>query len=47
MKKIAIITPALITGGAETMAVRLATNINQNKYHVKVFCLSKKNYTVL
>lgn len=47
MKKIAIITPALITGGAETMAVRLAININKNKYYVKVFCLSKKNNTAL
>ena len=47
MKKVAIITPALITGGAETMAVRLAVNINKNKYQVKVFCLMEKQNTSL
>lgn len=47
MKKIAIITPALVTGGAETMAVRLAVNINKNEYQVKVFCLSEKKNTTL
>lgn len=42
MKKVAIVTPGLITGGAETMAVRLAVNINKNEYQVKVFCLTEK-----
>lgn len=47
MKKVAIVTPGLITGGAETMAVRLAININKNEYQVKLFCLTEKKNTAL
>ncbi len=47
MKKVIIITPTLVTGGAEIMAVRLATNINLQKYEVKLICLSNKMGTVL
>jgi len=42
VKKVAIITPSLITGGAETMVVRLATNINREKFDVLVICLSAR-----
>lgn len=47
MKKAAIITPALLTGGAETMAVRLATNIDKKKYEIRVICLAPKMGTAL
>ena len=47
MKKAVIITPALFTGGAETMAVRLATNINPEKYAISVICLEEQRGTTL
>lgn len=47
MKKVVIITPTLLTGGAETMAVRLAVSINKKDYDVQMLCLSEKNNTAL
>ena len=39
--KIAMVVPELVTGGAETMAVRLACAIDKTKFHLKVICLGK------
>lgn len=47
MKKVAIIVSSLTIGGAETMVVRLAKNINKSRYAVQVICLSGKNGTGL
>lgn len=47
MKKVVIITPALFTGGAEIMAVRLAINIDKKEYDVQMLCLNEKNNTSL
>lgn len=46
-KRVVIITPTLMTGGAETMVVRLASNIDSAKYDVMVACLSKRMDTAL
>lgn len=40
-KRIAIITGSLETGGAETMVSRLVTNIDNDKFIVKLICISK------
>jgi len=47
MKKVVIVTPTLMTGGAETMVVRLASNIDLSRYDVTVVCLSKKTDSFL
>ncbi len=47
MKKIVIMAPALVTGGAETMIVRLAKSIDKEKFDVAVVCLTDPQDTVL
>ena len=39
MKKIVMITPALVTGGAETMVTRLVTNLDPTQFDINVICL--------
>ena len=41
--RIAMIVPALVTGGAETMAVRLSLAIDKTNYQLKVFVLGKNS----
>ena len=47
MNKLAIISPELTIGGAETMAVRLAASIDKDKYKVLFICLGEDKGTAL
>lgn len=41
--KIAMVVPELVTGGAETMAVRLASALTKDGCALKLFCIGKNN----
>ncbi len=47
MLKVAIVAPELVTGGAETMVVRLATAIDKNKYEVLFICVGECKNSIL
>jgi hypothetical protein len=45
VKRIAIVTASLETGGAEAMVAQLAANINKASYLVKVICIGNSVYS--
>ena len=44
--KVVLFTPGLVTGGAETMAARLATSLADENVDLEVICLSEEQNTV-